>query len=64
MFEELVKGIERDYQLRGLRSTRAAKGRMVHLKKAFAGMHGSTAGGGPASACIQRSRRLAAHDAG
>src|SRR4249920_1829716 len=29
MFEELVKGIERDYQLRGLRSTRAAKSRMV-----------------------------------
>src|SRR5204862_1877154 len=36
MFEELVKGIERDYQLRGLRSTRAAKGRMVHLT--FAGV--------------------------
>ena len=38
MFEDLVKGIERDYELRGLRSTRAAKGRMMHLKKAFAGM--------------------------
>ena len=38
MFEELVKGIERDYELRGLRSARAAKGRMMHLKKAFAGM--------------------------
>jgi hypothetical protein len=38
MFEDLVKGIERDYTLRGLRSMRAAKGRMVHLKKAFAGM--------------------------
>jgi integrase len=38
MFEDLVKGIERDYTLRGLRSMRAAKGRMLHLKKAFAGM--------------------------
>src|SRR5439155_713566 len=38
MFEDLVKGIERDYELRGLRSARAAKGRMLHLKKAFAGM--------------------------
>jgi integrase len=38
MFEDLAKGIERDYTLRGLRSMRAAKGRMVHLKKAFAGM--------------------------
>ena len=38
MFEDLVKGIERDYTLRGLRSMRAAKGRTVHLKKAFAGM--------------------------
>jgi integrase len=38
MFEDLVKGIERDYELRGLRSARAAKGRMMHLKKAFAGM--------------------------
>ena len=38
MFEDLVKGIERDYELRGLRSARAAKGRMVHLKMAFAGM--------------------------
>src|ERR1700694_614286 len=36
--EDLVKGIERDYELRGLRSKRAAKGRMMHLKKAFAGM--------------------------
>ena len=35
MFEDLAKGIERDYKLRGLRSMRAAKGRMVHLKKAF-----------------------------
>ena len=38
MFEDLVKGIERDYELRGLRSTRAAKGRMLHLTKAFSGM--------------------------
>jgi len=38
MFEDLVKGIERDYKVRGLRSTRAAAGRMLHLKKAFAGM--------------------------
>ena len=38
MFEDLVKGIEQDYKLRGLRSTRAAAGRMLHLKKAFAGM--------------------------
>ena len=38
MFEDLVKGIERDYTLRGLRSMRAAKGRIVHLKKAFAGI--------------------------
>jgi len=38
MFEDLVKGIERDYELRGLRSARAANGRMMHLKKAFAGM--------------------------
>jgi len=36
MFEDLVKGIERAYELRGLRSKRAAKGRMMHLKKAFA----------------------------
>src|SRR5215510_14955714 len=38
MFEDLVKGIERDYKVRGLRSTRAAAGRMLHLKKAFGGM--------------------------
>ena len=38
MFEDLAKGIERDYTLRGLRSTRAAKGRMLHLKEAFGGM--------------------------
>jgi integrase len=38
MFEDLLKGIEQDYKLRGLRSTRAAAGRMLHLKKAFAGM--------------------------
>jgi hypothetical protein len=35
MFEDLKKGIERDYDLRGLRSSRAAKGRMVHLKEYF-----------------------------
>ena len=35
MFEDLAKGIERDYKVRGLRSTRAAAGRMLHLKKAF-----------------------------
>src|SRR5438309_3539435 len=38
MFEDLAKGIERDYKVRGLRSTRAAAGRMLHLKKAFGGM--------------------------
>ena len=38
MFEDLGKGIERDYKVSGLRSTRAANGRMLHLKKAFAGM--------------------------
>ena len=37
MFEDLQKGIERDYKVRGLRSTRAAAGRMLHLKKAFSG---------------------------
>jgi integrase len=38
MFEDLAKGIERDYKVRGLRSTRAAAGRMLHLKKAFGSM--------------------------
>jgi integrase len=38
MFEDLVKGIERDYKVRGLRSTRAAAGRMLHLKEAFGGI--------------------------
>jgi integrase len=38
MFEDLARGIERDYKLRGLRSVRAANGRMKHLKKHFAGM--------------------------
>lgn len=38
MFEDLVKGIERDYTLRGLRSMRAAKGRMVHLKNGRCGI--------------------------
>ena len=35
MFEDLAAGIERDYTLRGLRSMKVAKGRMVHLKKFF-----------------------------
>ena len=35
LFEDLRKGIERDYMLRGLRSTRAASGRMLHLKQYF-----------------------------
>src|SRR3954451_25252823 len=38
MFEDLVKRIERDYDLRGLRSGRSAKGRLMHLKKAFPGL--------------------------
>jgi integrase len=38
MFEDLVKGIERDYKVRGLRSTRAAAGRLLHLKSEFGGM--------------------------
>src|SRR6266508_909911 len=38
MFEDLKKGIVRDYELRGLRSTRAAKGRMKHLKEYFGDM--------------------------
>src|SRR5207244_8664858 len=38
MFEDLQKGIERDYKVRGLRSTRAAAGRILHLKDAFGGV--------------------------
>src|SRR5437762_13202771 len=34
MFEDLVKRIAQDYKVRALRSTRAAAGRMLHLKKA------------------------------
>ena len=35
MFEDLATGIERDYKLRGLRSIKVAKGRMVHLRNYF-----------------------------
>lgn len=38
MFEDLVRGIEQDYKVRGLRSARAAAARNKYLKKAFGGM--------------------------
>lgn len=37
-FEDLKEGIERDYELRGLRSTQAANGRLLHLRQHFGGI--------------------------